>query len=318
MKWKHLLAAGVLGASTAMSGAAFAQGKTITIGVSVPAADHGWTGGIDYFAQQAVARLQKTYPNLKFVLATAGDPGKQASDLEDMVATRNIDALVILPTESDPLTGPIKRVKDAGKFVTVVDRKLSQEGIEDLYVAGDNPNFGRVAGEYFKSKLPNGGNIVILRGMPLPIDNERVDAFQDAIKGTNVKVLGIQYANWNRDDGFKVMQDFLSRFPKIDAVWAQDDDTALGAIEAIRQAKRDKDMWIVGGAGMKQMIKRVMDKDTLVPADVAYDPGMIATAIELTALKFEAGIPVQGRFILRSPLITPENAQVFYHPDSPF
>ena len=292
--------------------------KTYTIGVSIPAADHGWTGGVNYFAQNVTESLGKAYPNLKFVITTAPNAGKQASDLEDLVATRNIDALVILPTDPDPLTSPIKRVKAAGKFVTVVDRKLSQPGIEDLYVAGDNPGLGRTAGDYFKSRFPDGGNIVVLRGLPIPIDKERVDAFDAAIAGSKVHVLASQFANWNRDDGFKVMQDFLSRFPKIDAVWAQDDDTAIGAIQAIKQAGRQNEMWVMGGAGMKQAVKQVMDGDKMVPADVGYDPGMIGTAIELTAMRFVAGVPVRGTFILQSQLITKQNAAEFYHPDSPY
>ncbi len=313
----HSLAAGCL-AALACAGPGHAQDKAYTIGVSVPSADHGWTGGVDYFAQSAIARLGKTYPNLKFVLATAADPAKQASDLEDMLATRNIDALVILPSDPDPLTGPIRRVKAAGKFVTVVDRKLSQSGVEDLYVAGDNPGLGRTAGEYVRSRLPEGGNIVVLRGLPIPIDKERVDAFDAAVAGSKIKVLASQFANWNRDDGFKIMQDFLSRFPKIDAVWTQDDDTAIGAIQAIRQAKRQDEMFVVGGAGMKQTIKAVMDGSKLTPIDVGYDPGMIGTAIELTALRFVGDVPVRGRFIVRSPLITQANAAEFYHPNSPY
>jgi ribose transport system substrate-binding protein len=318
-RFRHLLAAACMTA-TVIGGSAMAQDtKTYTIGVSVPSADHGWTGGVDYFAQATIKRLSTAYPNLKFVLATAADPGKQASDLEDMVATRNIDALVILPGDPDALTSPIQRVKKAGKFVTVVDRKLSKPGIEDLYVAGDNPGLGTTTGQYFVSRFPDGGNIVVLRGLPIPIDKERVDAFNAAIAGSKIKVLASQFANWNRDDGFKVMQDFLSRFPKIDAVWAQDDDTAIGAIQAIKQAKRQDQMWVVGGAGMKQAIKQVMDGNKLVPIDVGYDPGMIGTAIELTALRFEGGgIPVRGRFIIRSPLITQANAAEFYHPDSPY
>jgi ribose transport system substrate-binding protein len=318
MRLRHGLAAAACLAVVAFGGQASAEAKTYTIGVSVPSADHGWTGGVDYFAQQAISQLSKTYPNLKFVLATAADPGKQASDLEDMVATRNIDALVVLPGDPDAMTAPIEQVKQAGKFVTVVDRKLSQPGIEDLYVAGDNPGMGRTAGAYFLQRFPNGGNIVILRGLPIPIDKERVDAFQQTIAGSKIKVLGIQFANWNRDDGFKVMQDFLSRFPKIDGVWAQDDDTAIGAIAAIQQAHRQNDMFVVGGAGMKQAVKEVMDGSKLVPIDVGYDPGMVGTAIELTALRFETGFPIRGRYIVQSPLITQQNAAEFYHPDSPY
>ena len=88
------LAALVVGSLTV---GASAQDKTYTIGVSVPTADHGWTGGVDFFAQQAIDRLSKAYPNLKFVLATAPDSTKQAADLEDMVSTRNIDATAHRP-----------------------------------------------------------------------------------------------------------------------------------------------------------------------------------------------------------------------------
>src|SRR3569832_2137667 len=98
------LAALVVGSLTV---AAIGQDKTYTIGVSVPTADHGWTGGVDFFAQQAVDRLSKAYPNLKFVLATAPDSTKQAADLEDMVTTRNIDGLVILPGDPDAMTASI-------------------------------------------------------------------------------------------------------------------------------------------------------------------------------------------------------------------
>ncbi len=162
------------------------------------------------------------------------------------------------------------------------------------------------------------GDIVILRGIPTVVDNERFDAFMETIEGTDINVLAWEYAYWNRDDGFRVMQDFLVRFPKIDAVWAQDDDIALGVMEAIIQAGRQDEMFIVGGAGMKEIIARVMAGDRLTPVDVLYPPGMIATAMEVTALRFVSNVPVLGEYILDSPLITPENAADYYFPESPF
>jgi len=89
-------------------------------------------------------------------------------------------------------------------------------------------------------------------------------------------------------------------------------------LDALRQAKREKEMFVVGGAGMKEMVKRVMDKDTLTPVDIIYSPSMIAVAIELTAIHFVAKLPVNGNCILDSPLITPENATQYYFPSSPF
>ncbi|HET8729099.1 MAG TPA: substrate-binding domain-containing protein [Alphaproteobacteria bacterium] len=310
--------AALVAAATGLAGTAFAQDQTYTIGVSVPTADHGWTGGVDFFAQQAVDRLQKAYPSLKFVLATAPDPTKQAADLEDMVTTRNIDGLVILPGDPDAMTAAIKKVKDAGKWVTVVDRALSQPGIPDLYVAGDNPGLGATTADYFKQALPNGGNIVVLRGLPIPIDKQRVDAFMAGIDGTQIKVLDSQFANWNRDDGYKVMQDFLTKYPNIDAVWAQDDDTLIGVLKAIQEAGRQDDIWAVGGAGMNQIVKMVESGSKEVPVDVSYNPNMVATAIDLTALHFVANAQVDGTMIINSTLITPDNAKQFDYENTPF
>lgn len=298
------------------AGAAFAQ--TTVIGVSIPAATHGWTGGVNWWADQAKQRLEATYPNLQIVINTAGSASEQADDIEDLIAINQIDALVILPFESDPLTEPVASVKERGIFVTVVDRGLSREGIEDVYVAGNNAAMGRVSAEYIIERLGGQGKIVVLRGIPTTIDNERFDAFMELVQQTDIEVLDSQYANWNRDDGFEVMQDFLTRFPEIDAVWAQDDDITLGVIEALRQANREDEMFVVGGAGMKEIIKGVMDGDPLVPVDVLYPPAMIATAMEITALNFVSSVPILGRYILDSPLITPENAADYYFPDSPF
>ena len=302
-----------------VAGVAMAQdAEKKVIGISIPSATHGFMGGLNWHAQDTIKRLGETYPNLEFVLATAPDVGKQVSDIEDMLATRDIDGLVVLPFESEPLTDPVKQVKAAGKFVTVVDRGLSEEGIEDLYVAGDNAAFGRVAGQYFRDNLKAGGKIVVLRGIPTTLDNERVEAFQAALEGSDKEILDMQYANWNRDDAFNVMQDYLAKYPEIDAVWAADDDMAVGVLEAIAQAGREDQMVVVGGAGMKDIIKRIMDKDPQLPVNVTYPPALISSAIEMTALNFVSSAPMTGRYIISSQLITPENAEQYYFPDSPF
>lgn len=316
MKLKSKLIAAAT--ALALTAPALAAAETTTIGVSIPAPTHGWAQGMNWHANQAKKRLEAAYPNVKIVLELASDPSDQANDLEDMVSVHNIDGLVILPFESEPLTDPVRRVKDSGAFITVVDRGLSQDGIEDIYVAGNNPELGTISADYIKKRLNGKGNIVVLRGIPTTIDDERVTAFLEGIEGTDIKVLDMKHANWNRDDGFEVMQDFLARFPNIDAVWAQDDDIAIGVMEAVKQAKREKEMFIVGGAGMKSIIKRVMEGDPLIPVDVLYPPAMIATAMDVTVARFMSNGPVTGRYILGSPLITKENAKSYYFPDSPF
>ena len=295
---------------------AYAQDKEVNIAVSIPAADHGWTGGVVYHAERAAKLLEAAHPGLKITIKTSPDGASQANALEDLT-TQGIDALVTLPHNSDELTDPIRAVKEKGIFVTVVDRALSDPTIQDLYVAGNNPELGRVAGEYLKNTMKT-GDVVVIRGLPIVIDEERQKGFDDAIAGSGIKVLDKQFGNWSRDDAFKIMQDYLTKFPKIDAVWCQDDDMAVGVLEAIDQAKRTDIKLVIGGAGMKDMIKRVADGDQLTPINVLYPPSMVATAMELTVANFYDQVPVRGKYILDATLVTKDNAKEFYFPDSPF
>lgn len=293
-----------------------AADKTVTIAVSIPAADHGWTGGVVFQAERAKAMLEARHPGLKIIVKTSPDGASQANALEDLT-TQGIDALVTLPQNSDELTDPIRQVKAKNVFVTVVDRALSDTSIQDLYVAGNNPDLGRVAGDYLKRTLKT-GDVVVIRGLPIVIDEERQKGFDAAIAGSGIKVLDKQFGNWSRDDAFKVMQDYLSKYPKIDAVWCQDDDMASGVLEAIAQSGRKDIHTVIGGAGMKEMIKRVADGDPMVPVDVLYPPAMVATAMELTVNNFYDQVPVRGRFVLDATLVTKANAKQFYFPDSPY
>jgi ribose transport system substrate-binding protein len=184
------------------------------LGVSVPAATHGWTGGLNFHAEETKDRLENQYPELKIVLVTASNASEQANDLEDLLTIHQIDALVILPFESAALTGPVRNVERSGVFVTVVDRGLTDPSIHDFYVAGNNSEMGRVSANYIKSRLDQDGKIVILRGMPTVIDEQRFDGFMSSIVDTGIEVLDSQYANWNRDDGFYGNARFLVKVPE--------------------------------------------------------------------------------------------------------
>ncbi|MCY1666052.1 substrate-binding domain-containing protein [Rhizobium sp. SL86] len=302
---------------SAVFGAAQAQ-ETKTIGVSIPAADHGWTAGVVYHANRVADLLMKEHPGLKVVVKTSPDPASQANALQDL-EVQGIDALVILPTDPDPLVNAIKEVKRKGTFVSIVDRapSVNDDSVRDLYVAGNNPALGEVAGEYIKANTPE-AQVVVIRGLPIPIDQQRQDGFDKGIAGSKVKVLDRQFGNWNRDDAFRVMQDYLTKYPKIDVVWCQDDDMAVGVLQAIEQAKRTDIKYIIGGAGSKDMIKKVMDGDKMVPVNVLYPPSMVGTAMELTAAAIYDQVPVHGTYTLDATLITKDNAKNYYFPNSPF
>jgi ribose transport system substrate-binding protein len=201
----------------------------------------------------------------------------------------------------------------------VVDRGLTNTSAQNAYVAGDNTAFGKLPAEYLAKRLGGKGNIVVLRGIPSTLDNERVDAFNAVMRANpGIKILDTKYGNWNRDDAFKVMQDYLTRFKHIDAVWAADDDMAIGVLKAIEQAKRTDIKEVFGGAGAKAAVKKIIDGDKLIQADVSYSPKFIYDAIKMTANARLKGAAMPVRTILPSVLITRENAAQFYFANSPY
>jgi ribose transport system substrate-binding protein len=313
------LTAVALATAASFSTTSFAADKVV-LGVSIPAATHSFMAGVVYWANQAKADLEKANPGLQVIVKTASGSPEQANQLQDLLTVNKINALVVLPFESAALTKPVAQLKDKGVYVTVVDRGLTDTSAQDAYVAPNNTTFGEVPAAYIGKALGGKGNVVVFRGIASNVDNERNDAFNKGLKAyPGIKVLDAKYGNWNRDDAFKVMQDYLTRFPHIDAVWAADDDMAVGVLKAIDQAKRTDIKLVFGGAGSKGAIKTLMDgSDARIQANVSYSPKFIYDAVKMTAEARLKGAKLPANTIIPSVLITKETAKNFYFPDSPF
>ena len=109
MKSTALKIATLAALTAGLATGAMAQQKNVTIGVSIPAATHGWTGGVVYHAQETAKLLEKGYPGLKVIVKTSPDGAAQANALDDLTSQR-IDALIVLPFNSDELTNPVRQV----------------------------------------------------------------------------------------------------------------------------------------------------------------------------------------------------------------
>ena len=290
--------------------------KVFRIGVSVPSQDHGWTGGVVWWAQKTAKEMMAADADVKVTVATAKDAGEQVNQVENLMV-QGIDALVILPQEPGPLTKICEMVKNAGIYLVVVDRNLERP-VQDLSVVGDNPGFGKACGETMVKFLEGKGDIVIMEGIPCQVNTDRVEAFKAEIaKAPGIKVLDSQPAYWDTEKALKLMENYLQKHGKIDAVWTGDDDVLIGALKAYEESGRKDVKCFIGGAGSKVIVKKVLDKDPLVPFDVTYPPSMIAVGMK-AAIDYVRGVaPDQGNLLkVPAEVITPENAQKFYFPDS--
>jgi len=312
------------GGAAGKSGSNAPAGKRYKVGVSIPAADHGWTAGVKWWAEQAT----KLNPDVDWIIEDAKEPSEQISDLENLQG-QNVDAMVILATESGPITPIAEKLHNAGILIVNVDRGFTSP-VADVFIEGDNKAFGRKSAEFMVQKLGADpktlkgakGNIVILRGINCTVDDDRYNAAMEIFnQNPELKIVATERGEWNREKADKVMQNILVANPKIDAVWASDDDMALGAENALKAAGRDKDVWMLGGAGMKDIVKRVMDKDPMYPANITYPPSMIAVGIQTAAAMLRVGKDEAKKYMPRHmkldvELVTPDNARDFYFPDS--
>lgn len=320
------------------AGLLFAQGqeekKAIPkIGIAVPSPDHGWTGGIGWWADKAVEELSKTYAGkYEFKVLHADGYAKQISDVEDLM-TWGMDYLVILPHESAPLFQTVKAVHDEGVVCIIVDRGFAaDQDFGYLYVGGDNPGLGKKSGEFIRDYMQKNGltTYCAMGGLPVPIDEQRMTAFFDEMeKDPNlVNLQGgrkYEFADWSTQKGLEIMENFIQMFPHIDAVFCQDDDVLTGVLQAIKESGRTDIKLAIGGAGSKAVFKMIMDDDPLVKASATYPPKMIYDAIKITidiaegkrSKDFHKASKSES-VILPSEIVVKDNVDKFYEPASVF
>ncbi len=280
--------------------------EKVNLGVSIPAATHSFMGGINYWANQAKKDLEKEHKDLKITIKTAANAPEQANQLQDLSTVTKINALVIFPFESAALTKPVAQVKAKGAYVTVVDRGLTDTSAQDAYVAGDNTAFGKIPAEYIVKKLGGKGNVVALRGIATTLDNERMDAFNAVLKNhPDIKLLDAKYANWNRDDAFKVTQDYLTRFkrstpsgpPTTTWPWACSRPSSRPSATTSRSSS-------AAPAPRAWSRPSWTARTSASTADVSYSPKFIYDAIKLTAEARLKGEKLPATTIIPSVLIT--------------
>jgi ribose transport system substrate-binding protein len=310
----------------ALGGIAFAQSpatKKLVIGVTMPTADHGWTGGANWWAKKAIADWQKKDPNVKFLFRTADNVTKQAADIEDLVV-QGINGLVVFPIDST-ITPVVAKAYAKGIYTVVMDRGITTPDY-DVYLSNDDEAYARQAMEWICKELGYKGNIVLIEGIPSVISDLRTKTAKDvAAKYPGIKILDSQPGMWNKEKALAVMENYLQKYSAIDAVYTADDDMLEGVLQAYKESGRKDVKIMFGGAASKAMVKRIMDGDSLVRADATYPPDVVATGISLAVVGlrgrvfegfYQKKLPI--RIILNSELITKANAKSYYFPDSVF
>ncbi|MGA1017473.1 MAG: substrate-binding domain-containing protein, partial [Phycisphaerales bacterium] len=120
--------------------------------------------------------------------------------------TQGVDGLVVLATESAPLTPIAKQAHENGILIVNVDRGFL-EPVADIFLEGDNASFGRKSAEFIVDRLDGKGKVVILEGIPCTVNTARVDAAMEVFNANpGIEIVGRDTGMWNRQKSLDVMQ----------------------------------------------------------------------------------------------------------------
>ncbi|WP_413203581.1 ribose ABC transporter substrate-binding protein RbsB [Rhodospirillum sp. A1_3_36] len=189
------------------------------------------------------------------VLDSQNDPAKELANVEDVI-NKDIKVLLINPTDSDAVRTAARAANRADIPVVTLDRAANGAKVVS-HIASDNVAGGKMAGELIVSLLPNGGKVIELQGVPgTSAARDRGEGFHAAVDGVSgIEVVASQPADFDRTKGLNVMENLLQSNPDVNAVFAHNDEMALGAIKAIEAA--GKTVLVVGFDGTDDGIAAV-------------------------------------------------------------
>lgn len=221
------------------------------------------------------------------VIDAQDDASKQASDIEDLIQ-QGVDLLLINPVDSAAVASSVESANAAGIPVITVDR--SADGGEVVsHITSDNVAGGQLAGEYLIELAGEGAKVAMLEGIAgSSAARDRGEGFLSAVNG-KVDIVSSLTANFDRGEGLTVMENMLQANPDIEAVFAQNDEMALGALEAI--AALGKDIIVIGFDATDDALTKI--EEGKLAASVAQKPEEIGKSAIETAVSYLNGETVE-------------------------
>jgi ribose transport system substrate-binding protein len=278
----------------------------IVIGFSQATMNHPWRvamvdGNKKYAAEH--------YPDVDLIVTDGqNSAAKQVSDVESLM-TRGIKVLVISPLQAQALTPIVKQVIDAKIPVVTLDREVNTN--VTCRIGAQNKPIGENAGKLIVEKLSGKGNIVEIQGTAgASATIDRHSGFRDSLKEVpDIKVVADQYCDYLREPAVKFVEDMLQRFGpgQIQAIYAHNDEMALGAAKAVADAGRTKEIIILGIDGENSAFEAI--KDGKLAATFIYP--FCAPEGVVYAYKIAKGEQVPDRVILKSTRVDASNVNQY-------
>lgn len=237
------------------------------------------------------------------------DAASLTSDVEDLIA-QGVDGVILQASPLETAPSVTEALADAGIPLVMVNRKLT-DATYASWIGGDNSYMGVAAGEYIADRLGGEGKVVIISGGPA--DNTtgiaRNEGLRSQLEDTDIEIVQAPgFGDWSEDGGIAIMEDLLVSHDDIDAVFCENDAMCLGAMNAIEDAGRADEIFLVGVDGTAEALAAIAD-GTIFVATAQNDAAGIGRAGVQALLAVINGEDVEQDTEIQGPLITADNVQ---------
>ncbi|MBN2979958.1 MULTISPECIES: substrate-binding domain-containing protein [Cohnella] len=232
-----------------------AAGKEYRIGVAAQGLSHEFIKSLVESMQEKADEL-----NVELLVMDSQDKIEEQLNQVDNLISQKVDAIILNAVDMVGSSPAVDRVKEAG--IPLVEAITFTENENyDVFVGTDPEQSGVMMGEILAELLDGKGNVALLQGqIGHSAEITRGAGLQKALfdKYPDVKLVTEQTANWNRDEAMSITEDWLQRFPELNAIAAQNDEMAMGALQAVEAAGRT-DILVVGIDGIADALKAVKE-----------------------------------------------------------
>ena len=236
------------------------------------------------------------------------DVDVQIAQLEDAITT-GAAALVVAPTDASALNPTFDRAKEAGIPVLIIDSNTTWPD-KLTFIGTDNVAGGKLAGEFLCSELGSGGKVAIITGQETSASiADRVNGAQGALDACGLTVVAKINGEHSREGGLAAMEDIMASNPDVQGVFAINDNSALGAVEALKTAGKVADVLVVGFDANPDAVTSIAAGE--MAGSVAQAPGNMGAYGMSWGLNAVLGLPVEPLVDTGTTLVTAENAAQF-------
>src|SRR4051812_30586356 len=282
--------------------------KGIEIALVTKALDSEWWQRVKAGAEEAA----KTDPNVRLaVLAPEREVNiDQQVSMDEHQTTKRISALAVAPAGVSEILPVLEKARAAGIPVIIMDTDINWPG-KLSYVGADNRHAGKLGGEYIAKVLGGKGKVAVIRGiLGVATHEDRLAGFKDGVGAApGINLVAVQPANSERALGMSVMENLLTSYPDLRAVFATNDQMALGAVEAIAARNLTGKVLVVGVDATAEAVHAI--EAGRMAADVALNPEALGNKAVMAAMQAAKRPTIEKKIDTGETLVTKENAAQF-------